>query len=82
MLCWVLHMTLLLLFLFQNSHSQVFFFFLSYKVTEMTISILSGLLCTNCDLIILKHLIGEKGQRLPPPTFSLETIKLHILLYI
>lgn len=36
----------------------------------MTMSIISWLLCTNCDLIILKHLIGEKGQRLFSPPCS------------
>lgn len=45
-------------------------FCLFYKVAEMTVFIISWLSHTHCDLIIRKHLIGEKGQ--PPffPSFS------------
>lgn len=39
----------------------LFLFF--YKVTQMTISIISWLLHTHCDLIILKNFMGEKGQQ-------------------
>lgn len=59
MLCLVLHMTILLLVLSQNSQCQVSFVFQS---CWETVFIISWLLHTHCDLIILKHLIGEKGQ--------------------
>lgn len=48
-------------FFFRINNANFCFYFI---VIEMTISIISWILHTNCDLIILKHLIGENGQQL------------------